>query len=123
MRSTLLVLVHDQGVQSELTAAAEDAGYGVATGRYHELAIDTLTRVHADVALVHVSHEGADSIAFSALAQFRGTQVFLFADRNGPVEERARVAIISSRSPFPVLEYSGNAAELLAAVHRLRGGG
>ena len=116
MRSTLLVLAGDQEVLNEVAAAARDAGFTVSPSRFHELAIDSLTRVPATVALVHVMHEGADSIAFSALAQFRGTKVFLFTNRNGPIEEHARVSLVSSRSPFPVLEYSGSPAELVAAV-------
>ena len=115
MRSTMLVLADDPEVVNEVTTAAREAGFGVSPGRFHELAIDSLTRVHAGVVLVHVGHEGADSIAFSALAQFRGAKVFLFTRRNGTPEERARVSLVSSRSSFPVLEYS-DVAELIAAV-------
>ena len=116
MRSSMLVLAGDPDVLIEVSGAARDAGFTVTPGRTHELAIDSLTRVHADVALVHVNHEGADSIAFSGLAQYRGARVFLFSRRNGSPEERARVSLISSRSIFPVLQYSGDPQELIAAV-------
>ena len=114
--TTLLILAEDADVLTAVSNAARDAGFTVSPGRYHELAIDSLTRVRADVALVHVQHDGADSIAFDALAQYRGTRVFLFSNHAGTPEERARVSLVSSHSPFPVLAYTGDPAELIAAV-------
>lgn len=116
MRSALLLLADDPDEVIEIAGAAREAGFQVTPGRAHELAIDSLTRVHAGVVLLHVQHEGADSVAFSALAQYRGAKVFLFANRDGPAEERAQVSLVSSRSPFPVLTYSGRASELIQTV-------
>lgn len=116
MRSTLLLLANDADAVIDIAAAAREAGFQVTPGRAHELAIDSLTRVHADVVLLHVGHEGADSVAFSSLAQYRGARVFLFANHDGPAEERAQVSLVSSRNPFPVLTYSGVAPELIASV-------
>lgn len=115
-RPTILVLATDPQVLTAVVNAAREAGYAAQPGRYHELAIDSLTRAPADFALVHVDHEGADSIAFEALAQYRGTRVLLFAARAGNPEERARVSLVSSRSRFPVVVYTGDAAELIAAL-------
>lgn len=115
-RSTLLVLAEDAELLITIVNAAREAGFTVSPGRYHELAIDSLTRVPAEVALVHVQHDGADSIAFDALAQYRGTRVFLFTHRDAPPAERARVSLVSAQSPFPVLVYSGDPAELIAQV-------
>jgi hypothetical protein len=115
MRSTLLLLVDDNHLLTDLTYAARSAGLTAVPGRHHELAIDSLTRVHSEAVLIHVTHEGADSIAFNALAHYRGTKVFLFARRDGSEEERARVALVSARSPYPVLQYT-TGAELIAAV-------
>jgi hypothetical protein len=121
MRSTLLLLATDPDEVIEVAGAAREAGFQVTPGRAHELAIDSLTRVHADVVLLHVQHEGAESVAFSALAQYRGVRVFLFANRDGPPEERAQVSLVSSRSPFPVLMYSGLASELIQSVQSALG--
>lgn len=116
MRSTLLLLVTDPDVLIDVAQAARNAGYVVVTGRHQELGVDALSRVEAQVALVHVGHEAADSMTFAALAQNRGMRVLLFARRDASVEERARVSIISARSPFPILEYGAGAGELIQLV-------
>lgn len=117
MRPTLLLLATDPDVLIDVASAARQAGFLVAPARYHELGIDALTRVDAEVALVHVQHDAADSIAFRGLAEHLGTKVFLFSRRNGPPEERARVAIVSATSTSPLLEY-GLASELIQEMER-----
>lgn len=119
MRSTLLLLANDPDILIDVANAARDAGYLVAPGRYQEHGISALSRVSAIVALVHADHEAADSLTFAGLARHLGTEVFLFARRGGSAEQRARVASISARSPFPVLEYE-DPAELVKLMHERR---
>ena len=118
MRSTLLLLVNDPDVLIDVAQAARNAGYVVIPGRHQELGVDALSRVEAQVALVHVGHEAADSMTFAAFAQNRGMRVVLFTRREGGVEERARVSIISARSPFIILDYENDASELIQMVDR-----
>lgn len=118
MRSTLLLLVTDPDVLIDVAQAARDAGYVVVPGRHQELGVDAISRIEAQVALVHVGHEAADSMTFAALAQKVGMRVVLFTRREGGLEERARVSIVSARSPFPILEYGADASELIQAVDR-----
>jgi len=115
-RSTMLLLSNDSEVLITIAGAARAAGYVVTPGRYHENGVDSLIRVQPDLAVVDVTHDAADSIAFGGLAQSRGTRVVLFADTRGAPEARARIALISARSPFPVLEYGGDAADLVARL-------
>ena len=116
MRSTLLLLVTDPDVLIDVAQAARDAGYVVVPGRHQELGVDALSRVEAQVALVHVGHEAADSMTFAALAQTLGMRVVLFTRRSAGVDERARVSIISARSPFPILEYGTEAGDLIQRI-------
>lgn len=120
MRSTLLLLANDPDILIDVANASRDAGYLVAPGRYRETGISALSRVSSMVALVHVEHEAADSLTFAGLARHLGTEVFLFARRGGSAEQRARVASISARSPFPVLEFGEDAAELVRLVDERR---
>lgn len=120
MRSTLLLLATDPDILIDVANASRDAGYLVAPGRYHETGISALSRVSPMVALVHTSHEAADSLTFAGMARHLGTEVFLFARCGGTPEERARVESIGARSPFPVLEYGGAAAELVRMVEARR---
>ena len=118
MRSTMLLLAHDPDILIDVATAARQAGFQVAPGRYQEHGTDALARVQASVALVHIMHEAAESIAFGALALQQGTTVLLFATRDGPPIERARVSIIGGASSAPILEYRGNAAELVQEVEK-----
>ena len=122
MRSTLLLLANDPDVLIDVAQAARNAGYDVVPGRHQELGVDAVGRVGAQVALVHVGHEAADSMTFAALAQNLGLHVVLFTRREAGMEERARVSIVSARSPFPILDYGTDAGTLIQAVDRKHGG-
>lgn len=116
MRSTLLLLCTDPGIVADVARSARDAGYLCEPGRHHENGIDALTRVEATTALVHVGHEAATATTFAGLAKHLGVTVYLFTNRNGSAEECALAHRVVLQSTFPLLEYEGDARELVRAL-------
>jgi len=113
---SLLLLTVDAPVMIAIASAARRAAYTAHVGRVEESAIDTLRRTVPQVALVQIGHHAADSIAFSSLAQHLGTRVVLFSPRTDDPALRAAIALVSFRSPFPILTYDGDGDALVAQL-------
>lgn len=110
---TLLLLTTDDAISISLANAIREAGYTLVPGRVYEMGIDSLARANPQVVLVQVGHHAADSIAFQAAAQNAGARVLLFSVPTTDVGYRALVTMLSTRSPYPIVEYDGDPTPLL----------
>ena len=110
---TLLLLTIDSGITIDLASAIRQAGFTLVPGRAHEMGIDSLARANPQAVLVQVGHPAADSIAFAAAAQRSAARVLLFSVPSDDVGYRTLVTMLGSRSPFPIVEYDGDASPLL----------
>jgi len=113
---TVLLLTVDPVVMISAASSIHRAGYTVAPGRPSELAVDAITRVRPEIALVQIGHHAAESITFLAVAEHLGTRVILLSMASADPAYRAAVAMISARSRFPVVEVQPDGRELLSLL-------